>query len=174
MMFFNKKNNLPNLYHAQDIKPIKSWLMCNALIGAKDYAELGRPISFSSEVAPHWYTELKDETTLQVVWDKQDEYLKELLAWIETKEIIEVHFNGAVQNDEKWFKKKYKFEDDSDALEWVHELIDDLPRVNVQYLFIRTTNNTKLIAYESWDTIFVDDVDNELPAKLKEAYSLCL
>src|SRR5687768_2266187 len=98
MIFKRKKQN--RLYHPQDQGEPKDWLMCNALIGAQSYAELGSPLDFNDEIAPSWYVQLRDEKKLEKIWRAQEAYVTDLLRWLDSKDVTEVFFDGAYQKDE--------------------------------------------------------------------------
>lgn len=150
-----------------DVAPAKEWMMCNALIGAKSYEVLGCPVSFNEEIAPQWYNELNDENQLENIWAEQERYVKSLLNWMASKGITQIYFDGAYDDTESWFKEKHPKNGDN-QIRWSDSLINDLPQVNIYNVFIESVDGTLLIAYESWDTLLVRDVSNNLPEELKQ------
>jgi hypothetical protein len=138
--------------------------MCNALIGAKTFEELERPISFGVGIEPGWYTDLKDGPQLEAVWEAQEKYVKELLGWISDKEVESFYFDGAYEKTEAWFEKRYAGKEGK--IRWDKTMIEDIPKVNIQNVFIKAKDGSTVIFYETWDTIFVKDPLGDLPKQL--------
>jgi hypothetical protein len=163
-----KKHKPYTIYHPNDLGNPANWLMCNALIGAVSYKELGSPIEFGEAIAPKWYTDLKDDNQddLEYVWSKQEEYLAGILSWIASKDITRCIFHGAYDNDEAWFHQKYTPSEDG-SISWQSELAEDLTSVNVDNMYIEAEDGTLLVAYGTWDSLFVQDPTGTLPEIFK-------
>lgn len=164
-MFFNRssKNELyhPSLGRAQD------WAICHVTLGIKNYKELGEPTGFG-DVAPAWYEHLS-EASLEAIWQKEEEYLVQLLQWIDSRQIVKSFISGADQTRERKMLEQFGVPAEG-YFKWSSELIGVVPDLNIDNLYLEAKDNSALILYESDSaTIFIRDPNKTTPDRLRLA-----
>lgn len=156
-----------HVYHPRDIGSPEDWYICHATIGALPYNEAGQPIS-ADEILPEWYRDLSEEV-LEKVDDIQNRYASDLLKWIDLLGVDKAYFDGAYEKKEATVSQLLKL-NGAGFFEWNGDFINPLLTVNLKNLYLVSNRKASIIVYDSWDTIFVQELGSKLPSHLKEPY----
>jgi hypothetical protein len=158
---------IKNAHTPKNFSPPEDWQLCNALIGAKSFIEAGEPIEFDEDLMPEWYAKLEDYDQLQKVWIAQEQYVNSLFVWMETKGATDAYFDDAHEADEAWLLEKYSIQS-TGKFDWQPGMGSDLLKVNARNMYVRAVDGTMLLQYGTWETIFIMDPANTIPAELRQ------
>jgi hypothetical protein len=159
---FNKRK----VFSPADFGESSEWFLCNGLTGALSWGKIGFPIEFNNGYAPSWYSASSDKRVLDKIWSLQEEYVTNILLWMDSKTIIKAYFDGAHEKGEKWFFEKYGIKSGSD-FQWEKQMANDIVNINARNLVLEASDGTILIEYGTWDTIFIKPSAESLPDSIK-------
>lgn len=153
------------IFHPGDLPDSDQWSLAHVALGVKKYNDLGQPRGFSKDIAPDWYQNL-NENQLEQYWDLQEKYLQDCLAWIDGLGVNEAYIQGVDEDREKDLLSKTNVVDGE--FKWSSKLVEIVPTLNFQNLYLKANDGSELIIFESdTETVFIHDASNSLPDRLK-------
>ena len=158
-----------HIYHPQNIDNPDQWFLCNCLIGAQPYRDIGEPIELHDELVPDWSKNLTNEelVSLDLI---QEKYIRIILEWIDGQNIIQAYIDGGYEDSERSILNKISIYPPQNIV-WNSSYIDPLISVNVRNMYLVAETGSKVVIYGSWESIFINP-SQPLPKAILKPISL--
>lgn len=142
-----------HIYHPNTISRNKDWLLCHVTIGSVPCDKNDQILEINETILPSWYKNLNEEK-LGHIDALQDEYVKSILEWIDSQEIITAYLDGGYEKKEQELLKQENIVTPG-FIQWKSSYIELLPSINIRNLYLISKTGSEVIIYGSWETIFV-------------------
>lgn len=143
-----------HVYHPQNIGDLDHWFLCNCLIGAQPYRDIGEPIELHEGLIPDWFKNLSDEELIKLDLI-QEKYVRIILEWANSQNITQAYIDGGYENSERSIMNEVGIFPPQ-VIVWENSYINRLMSVNVRNVYLVTETGSKVAVYGSWDSIFIN------------------